>query len=293
LATFGAFAAFPLLPIAVLGLNKLHLPQPHTHAPPLDPGRSVVDLLRHRVLRHVFVASGLLAAAWDMFTFAIPIYGSRIGLSASSIGLVLGSFSVATFVIRGLLPAISKRLTAWPQVGRRILAMDLPALRQEYMRAGLHEKDLQADPLAQFGNWFDEALQSGVVLPNAMTLATATKKGRPSARAVLLKGFDALGFVFYTHYRSRKGRELEENPQAMLLFCWTELERQVGIEGRVARVSAAESDEYFASRPLGSRLSATISPQSEPVASREALEIRLEEASKRFRDSPPRPAHRG
>lgn len=112
-ATFGAFAAFPLLPIAVLGLNKLRLPQPHTHSPP-DPGRSVVDLLRHRVLRHVFVASGLLAAAWDMFTFAIPIYGSRIGLSASSIGLVLGSFSVATFVIRGLLPAISRRLTAWP-----------------------------------------------------------------------------------------------------------------------------------------------------------------------------------
>src|SRR5437762_1257136 len=114
IATFGAFAAFPLLPIAVLGLNKRHLPQPHTNAPPLDPRRSVVDLLRHRVLRHVFVASGLLAAAWDMFTFAIPIYGSRIGLSASSIGLVLGSFSVATFVIRGLLPAISRRLTAWP-----------------------------------------------------------------------------------------------------------------------------------------------------------------------------------
>ena len=113
IATFGVFAAFPLLPIAVLGLNKLRLPQPHANAL-LDPGRSVVDLLRHRVLRHVFVASGLLAAAWDMFTFAIPIYGSRIGLSASSIGLVLGSFSVATFVIRGLLPAISRRLTAWP-----------------------------------------------------------------------------------------------------------------------------------------------------------------------------------
>src|SRR6266852_9616323 len=171
--------------------------------------------------------------------------------------------------------------------------MDLAALRLEYMRAGLHEKDLHADPLAQFGNWFDEALQSGIALPNAMVLATATKKGRPSARAVLLKGFDELGFVFYTHYRSRKGRELEENPQAMLLFCWAELERQVGIEGRVARVSAAESDEYFASRPLGSRLSAIVSPQSEPVASREALESGLEEASKRWRDSPPRPAHWG
>ncbi len=171
--------------------------------------------------------------------------------------------------------------------------MDLAALRQEYMRAGLHEKDLDADPLAQFGAWFDEALRSGVALPNAMTLATATKKGRPSARTVLLKGFDARGFVFYTHYRSRKGRDLEENPRAMLLFCWEELERQVGIEGTVTRVSAAESDEYFAARPLGSRLSASISPQSEVVANREALEIKLEEASKRWRNAPPRPEEWG
>ncbi len=171
--------------------------------------------------------------------------------------------------------------------------MDLAALRQEYMRAGLHEKDLAPDPFAQFGNWFDEALQSGIALPNAMTLATATKKGRPSARAVLLKGFDAHGFVFYTHYRSRKGRELEQNPQAMLLFCWEELERQVGIEGRVEQVSAAESDRYFASRPLGARLSAIVSPQSETVAGREDLETRLEEAAKRWRDAPPRPPHWG
>ncbi len=157
------------------------------------------------------------------------------------------------------------------------------------MRTGLHERDLDADPLAQFGTWFDDALQSGVALPNAMTLATATKQGRPSVRTVLLKGFDARGFVFYTHYRSRKGRELEENPRAMLLFCWEELERQIGIEGGVTRVSAAESDEYFAGRPLGSRLSATISPQSDIVASREALEAELENASKRWRDAPPRP----
>jgi pyridoxamine 5'-phosphate oxidase len=171
--------------------------------------------------------------------------------------------------------------------------MDLAALRQEYMRAGLHERDLAADPLAQFGGWFDEALRSGIALPNAMALATATKKGRPSVRAVLLKGFDARGFVFYTHYRSRKGRELEENPRAMLLFCWEELERQVGIEGLVRRVTAAESDEYFASRPLGSRLSATISPQSRLVPSREALEGKLEEAAKRWRHAPPRPADWG
>jgi pyridoxamine 5'-phosphate oxidase len=171
--------------------------------------------------------------------------------------------------------------------------MDLAALRQEYMRAGLHERDLAPDPFAQFGNWFAEALQSGIALPNAMTLATATPNGRPSARTVLLKGFDTPGFVFYTHYGSRKGREIEENPQAMLLFCWEELERQVGIEGRVERVSAAESDEYFAVRPLGSRLSAIVSAQSEPVASREVLETALEEASKRWRDAPPRPRHWG
>ena len=168
--------------------------------------------------------------------------------------------------------------------------MDLASLRQEYMRAGLHERDLASDPLAQFGAWFDEALRSGLALPNAMTLATATKKGRPSVRTVLLKGFDSRGFAFYSHYRSRKGRELEDNPRAMLLFCWEELERQVGIEGRVRRASAAESDAYFASRPLGSRLSAIISPQSRVVASRTALEDKLEEAAKRWRDAPPRPA---
>jgi pyridoxamine 5'-phosphate oxidase len=171
--------------------------------------------------------------------------------------------------------------------------MDFAALRQEYMRAGLHERNLAPDPLAQFGAWFEEALRSGVALPNAMTLATATRNGRPSAREVLLKGFDARGFVFFTNYGSRKGRELGENPRAVLHFCWKELERQVGIEGSVERVSAAESDEYFASRPLGSRLSATISPQSETVASREVLESSLEEASKRWRDAPPRPPHWG
>jgi pyridoxamine 5'-phosphate oxidase len=171
--------------------------------------------------------------------------------------------------------------------------VDLTALRQEYMRAGLHESDLAPDPFAQFRTWFDEALRSGIDLPNAMTLATATRAGRPSARTVLLKGFDVSGFVFYTHYRSRKGREIEENPQAMLLFRWGELERQVGIEGRAVQVSAAESDGYFATRPLGSRLSAIISPQSEPVVSRHVLETALEEASKRWRDAPPRPPHWG
>jgi MFS family permease len=112
--TFAVLAGFPLVPLAVLGLDKLRLPLPHAHDVPRDPRNRVADLLRHRELRPVFITSGLLAAAWDMFTFAIPVYGSSIDLSASSIGLVLGAFSVATFVIRGLLPAISRRLTAWP-----------------------------------------------------------------------------------------------------------------------------------------------------------------------------------
>ena len=112
-ATFAALSALPLLPVAVLGLKVPRFPPPHAHGAPPEPGRSIADLLRHRGLRPIFIASSLLASAWDMFTFAIPIYGTRIGLSASTIGLVLGSFSIATFVIRGLLPAISRRLAAW------------------------------------------------------------------------------------------------------------------------------------------------------------------------------------
>jgi pyridoxamine 5'-phosphate oxidase len=171
--------------------------------------------------------------------------------------------------------------------------IDLANLRREYMRAGLEESGLERDPVAQFGKWLDDAVRAEVPLPNAMTLATATRSGRPSARAVLLKGFDAHGFVFFTNYESRKGRELEENPRAMLLFCWESLERQVRIEGAVERTAAAESDEYFASRPLGARLSAIVSPQSEPVPSRAELEARVAAAAKRLGDAPARPAHWG
>jgi pyridoxamine 5'-phosphate oxidase len=171
--------------------------------------------------------------------------------------------------------------------------MNIADLRREYMRAGLAESELERDPVAQFGKWFDEAVRADVPLPNSMALATATRSGRPSARAVLLKGFDERGFVFYTNYESRKGRELAENPRAMLLFCWEQLERQVRIEGAVARTSAAESDEYFATRPLGARLSAIVSPQSEPVADREALEAKVAEAAKRCKSAPPRPPHWG
>ena len=167
--------------------------------------------------------------------------------------------------------------------------MNIANLRREYMRAGLDESDAVADPFAQFALWFDEAVASGLPLPNAMTLASADALGMPSARAVLLKGYGPEGFVFYTNYTSRKGRELTSNPRACLLFSWVELERQVRIEGPVERVSAAESDEYFATRPLGSQLAAWASPQSETVAGRPVLEAGFAAAQRRFGQAVPRP----
>ena len=140
---------------------------------------------------------------------------------------------------------------------------------------GLRRRDLEPDPLKQFAGWFEDARAAGGRLPEAVALATATADARPSARMVLLKGFEPDGFVFYSGYESRKGRELEENPHAALLFYWDALGRQVRIEGPVERVSAAESDAYWASRPLGSRLSAAASEQSAPVGSREELERRV------------------
>ena len=171
--------------------------------------------------------------------------------------------------------------------------MRITDLRQEYMRAGLAEEDVAADPFKQFDRWFDEALRAELPLPNAMTLATATAEGRPSARAVLLKGVDADGFVFYTNYESRKGRELGLNPYASLVFLWTQLERQVRIEGVVEKVSAAESDEYFDSRPLGSRLGAWASAQSMPLPSRLTLVSKVAAIMLRYGTAPPRPPHWG
>ena len=148
-------------------------------------------------------------------------------------------------------------------------------LRREYTKAGLHESDLDPDPVEQFRRWFEEALAADLHEPNAVTLATAALDGKPSARTLLLKGFDERGFVFYTNYEGRKGRELEENPRCALLLYWGELERQVRVEGRAERVPAEESDAYFASRPRGSRLGAWASAQSREVGGRGVLEDRL------------------
>ena len=150
-------------------------------------------------------------------------------------------------------------------------------MRREYTRAALAEADVDADPVVQFGRWFEQAEQAGLLEPHAMTLATATPDGRPSARMVLLRGFDERGFCFYTNYESRKAAELAANPRAALVFWWDKLERQVRIEGTVERTSRAESEAYFASRPPGSQLSAAASPQSRVIADRAVLERRAAE----------------
>lgn len=170
--------------------------------------------------------------------------------------------------------------------------MDIADLRQEYMRESLDETAVARDPFAQFTRWFDEAVKAEHPMLNAMTLATVSAEGRPSARIVLLKGVDNGGFVFFTNYKSRKGRELTANPAAALVLYWSELEREVRIDGRVKKITAAESDAYFASRPLGSRHAAIASPQSEVVAGRAVLEARFAEAAQSG-EQPPRPPHWG
>jgi pyridoxamine 5'-phosphate oxidase len=173
------------------------------------------------------------------------------------------------------------------------ISTELASLRKDYALKTLEEAQVDRDPLRQFGVWMVEAIHAQVPEPTAMHLATVGPEGRPSGRIVLLKGVDPRGFVFYTNYASRKGRELEARPRAALTFLWKELERQVRIEGAVEKVSAAESDEYFATRPLGSRIGAWASPQSDAIEGRSWLEARWTELTAQFGESPPRPPHWG
>ncbi len=170
--------------------------------------------------------------------------------------------------------------------------MSVADIRQKYEKFELLEATLAATPLEQFTLWLNEALQAQVPEPTAMTLATATPAGRPSARIVLLKGFDERGFVFFTNYHSRKGHELAANPFASLLFFWPALERQVRLEGSLTKVSTAESDDYFHSRPLDSRIGAWVSPQSQPI-SRAELEARTLALAATLGSEPARPEHWG
>ncbi|MEH2327713.1 pyridoxamine 5'-phosphate oxidase [Nostoc sp.] len=167
-------------------------------------------------------------------------------------------------------------------------------LRKDYTLEGLSELEIDLNPFIQFKKWFDQALAAQLPEPNAMTIATATPDGKPSARMVLLKNFDERGFTFFTNYNSHKGQELAENPQAALVFWWAELERQVRISGYVEKVSETESDQYFHSRPANSRLGAWVSNQSEVIESREVLERRLQEFQSKYENQEIfRPPHWG
>jgi pyridoxamine 5'-phosphate oxidase len=199
---------------------------------------------------------------------------------------------------------MAKRLFGAEQMERLGKAMQerrglLPAgaavaqMRKDYGQASLSEQDVLDDPVAQFEKWFGEALSAEVKEPNAMGLSTVDAEGKPSSRIVLVKQFDARGFTWYTNYDSQKGQQLCANPHAALLFFWNELERQVRIEGRVERTSALESDTYFNSRPLKSRLSAIASAQSRPVSGRAELEAHYAQVEAQYGDHPPRPEHWG
>ncbi len=168
----------------------------------------------------------------------------------------------------------------------RNLDQKILGLRREYRWGKLEEKNLDPDPFKQFARWFEDALRAKVKSPNSMTLATASRNTIPSARTVLLKGFDSDGFVFFSNYKSLKGKELASNPNAALVFYWPELERQVCVSGKVEKVSRRESLEYFNLRPLEARIAAWVSQQSQPVKSRELLERKFRILAKKFKSSP-------
>ncbi len=167
-------------------------------------------------------------------------------------------------------------------------------IRKDYKLQTLLEADVAPNPIVQFGKWWDEAIKSDIDEVNAMTLATVDKNNIPSARIVLLKGYDESGFIFFTNYQSHKGEQLQENPNACLVFFWKELERQIRITGTVEKISAAESDAYFTSRPAGSRIGAWASPQSSVIANRNIIEEKTKELEQQFVDNNiPRPPHWG
>lgn len=171
--------------------------------------------------------------------------------------------------------------------------MTIAHLRTDYSQASLTETDTDPDPIQQFSKWFHEALNAEVAEVNAMSVSTVGASGRPSSRILLIKDFGQQGFTWFTNYDSRKGMELQSHPYAALLFFWQELERQVRIEGRVEKLSAADSDAYYHSRPLGSRIGAHASAQSSPVSNREALEAKVKQAEMQFGENPPRPDNWG
>ena len=206
------------------------------------------------------------------------------------------SFAIATcaemIAIGNNILVVSKKFSCLSIVNMDRKVADL---RQNYTFTNLLETEVDSDPIKQFASWFEEALNADLLEPNAMTLATASSDGKPSARIVLLKGYDERGFVFYTNYESTKGRQLIANPQAALVFLWDKLERQIRIEGKVAKIDGEESDNYFHSRPVSSQIGAWTSDQSRVIPNREVLEQRQQELEQKYADAStiPRPPHWG
>jgi pyridoxamine 5'-phosphate oxidase len=251
----------------------------------------------------------LMDAAWQQLheQLAAIAAGSAATLSATLVRDYAARYASHMEREEGHIAPMAKRLFSAAQMAQLGAAMqqrrglgEAPAhgervasLRTDYGQATLSEAEVADDPFVQFNTWFDQALRAEVNEPNAMSLATVNAEGKPSSRIVLIKQYDARGFTWYTNYDSQKGRELQANPHAALLFFWSELERQVRIEGKVERTSAQDSDTYFHSRPLKSRLAAIASAQSEPIAGRAELEQHYEAVARQFGEQPPRPAHWG
>jgi pyridoxamine 5'-phosphate oxidase len=213
---------------------------------------------------------------------------ARRGLAAPAASSAPADDLAASAASRSVVAAATDRADSAPATGDAIAA-----LRKDYGRASLSEDEVADDPIAQFTDWFEQALRAEVNEPNAMGLSTVGTDGKPSSRIVLIKQFDERGFTWYTNYGSQKGRELQANPHAALLFFWPELERQIRIEGRVELTAPDESDKYFYTRPLKSRLAASASEQSAPIASRAALEQNYHAAELQYGEEPPRPVFWG
>ncbi len=242
----------------------------------------------HEQLAGIADASAALLREADVRRF-VDMYTGHMEREESHIApMAKRLFSAGQMAQLGLAMQV-RRGIAEPAAGGDALAN----LRKDYGQATLSETDVADDPFVQFGTWFEQALKAQVNEPNAMSVATVDTEGRPTSRIVLIKQYDARGFTWYTNYDSQKGQQLQVNPHAALLFFWPELERQIRIEGRVERTSAEESDKYFHSRPLKSRLAAIASDQSMPIANRAALEEHYDAVAKQYGDEPPRPLNWG
>ncbi len=245
----------------------------------------------HRIVQFERGTPANLARFRELLLDRLPRLTPRLALSDSDLPAIPAS-GPDLKLVEGRLDALFCAYSAaddwyWGSVRNEVrrrppASAPLAELRESYMLAGLVENDMNPDPIAQFEAWFEQARAANLLEPNAMTLATSTKVGEPSARIVLLKGVSDDGFVFYTSYESQKGSELEENPRAALLFYWGPLERQVRITGAVKRVPREESEAYFASRPKGHRLGAWVSNQSSVIAGREVLAARMQELEERY-----------